>query len=162
MDNNIEERDYKTTLVESIRKIDTEDLDDDVNQDTKVDIVNKQKVYFWIRLYMKEENNDIKIGNKINIKWLRSGESLDTIFTAYGKKGLEKDEDGITESKEDDNRILCLMVDSEKINYSKDIPFIRTLFRTGYHYEDQLKKRDELIFYKDEEDILIDYYDIDF
>lgn len=162
MNKDIEIHDYKTSLIESIKNIDTETLSDDVNQKAESKVIDKQKTFYWIRLYVTNEQKNIKIGDKIIMKWKRSNEYLETIFTAYGKKGLEKDSEGITQSKEDDYKILCLMVDSDEINYSKKIPFLRTLFRTGYHYEEQLMKREDLIFYKEDSDDTIEYYDIDF
>ena len=153
---------YQDSLIESIKQIDTKDLSDDVDDKVGVSVADKQKIYFWIRLYIKEENINLTIGDKVNIRWTPSGEELETLFTAYGKKGLEKDGEGISESKEDDKKIICLMVDSEVVNNSDDIPFIRTLFRTGNHYEHQLVRRDELIFYNPENGTDIEYYDCDF
>jgi hypothetical protein len=47
----------------------------------------------------------------------------------------------------DNKKILCLMIDSDKINKdSKDIPFIRSLFKIGIFYEYQLFKLDNLKF----------------
>ena len=63
---------------------------------------------------------------------------------------------------EDDKKILCLMVDEKEVNYSDKIPFIRTLFKTGRHYEYQLVRRDELLFKNKRTDETIDYYDCDF
>lgn len=160
--NELSKENYQDTLIESIKKIDTKDLSDDNDNDVEVNVINEQKIYFWIRLYIKEEYENIKIGDKIFMKWTPSGEELETLFTAYGKMGLEKDGEGISESKEDDKKILCLMVDSEIVNKSSDIPFIRTLFRTGHHYEHQLVKRDELIFYNKKSGDNIEYYDCDF
>ena len=54
------------------------------------------------------------------------------------------------------------MVDQDIINKSTDIPFIRTLFKTGIHYEYQLAKRDELLFINDRTGTMIDYYDCDY
>jgi hypothetical protein len=63
---------------------------------------------------------------------------------------------------DDDKKILCLMVDQEKINKGTDIPFIRTLFKTGIHYEYQLVRRDELLFINSRTNETLNYFDCDY
>ena len=77
---------------------------------------------------------------------------------------MEKDHKGevVNYNPEDDKRIICLMVDERIVNFSEDIPFIRTLFKTGRHYEYQLVKRTELLFINKKNGIILDYYDCDF
>jgi hypothetical protein len=48
------------------------------------------------------------------------------------------------------------------VNFNDDIPFIRTLFKTGYHYEYQLVKRDDLQFILDKNGMILDYFECDF
>jgi hypothetical protein len=153
---------YYDDAIEEIKKIDTSELSDDVDNTPVSKVIEKQKVYFWIRLYINKEDDNIKPGDDIIIKWKPSGETLKTIFIAYGKKGLEKDhvDQVINYDLEEDERILSLMVDTDEVNNSDKIPFIRTLFKTSYHYEYQLVKRTDLVFlHKDKE---ISYYDVDF
>jgi hypothetical protein len=54
------------------------------------------------------------------------------------------------------------MVDENYVNLSDDIPFIRTLFKTGRHYEYQLVKRNELLFRNNRTSEILEYYDCDF
>ena len=54
------------------------------------------------------------------------------------------------------------MVDENEVNYSDEIPFIRTLFKTGRHYEYQLMRRSELLFIIESNDFILDYFDCDF
>ena len=54
------------------------------------------------------------------------------------------------------------MVDTKMVNYNDDIPFIRTLFKTSYHYDYQLVRRDELLFVDKKSGLLLDYFDVDF
>jgi len=54
------------------------------------------------------------------------------------------------------------MVEEKVVNESEDIPFIRTLFKLGRHYEYQLVKRDELQFVIERNGVLLDYFDSDF
>jgi hypothetical protein len=71
------------------------------------------------------------------------------------------DENVINYNPEEDKRILCLMVDSERVDSnSNDIPFIRTLFRVSRWYSPQILKLSELEISFDNNPI--DYYDIDF
>ena len=54
------------------------------------------------------------------------------------------------------------MVDEKEINQSTNIPFIRTLFKLGHHYEYNVMRRDELIFTNDRNGVMIDWFDCDF
>jgi hypothetical protein len=54
------------------------------------------------------------------------------------------------------------MVDERVVNFSNEIPFIRTLFKTGRYYEYQLVKRNELLFVNKRNGVILDYYDCDF
>lgn len=159
---------YLQPLVEAIKNIDTNEsvsgkwVYDEIVATSK--IVEEQKVYFWIRLYLKEENPNLQIGDDITLTWTPSGEKLEIKFAAYGKSGLERDHaDQLTNyNPEDDKRVLCILVDSNQVNFNDDIPFIRTLFKTGYHYDYQLVKREELQFIVKRNGIVLDYYDCDF
>jgi hypothetical protein len=148
---------------EQLKDLDTTELSDDVSQDPEVEIT-PEKVYFWTRVYMKEENTNIEIGDYITIKYLPSGEELKTQFITYAKDGLDKDHDDELTSynAEDNKKILCLMVDEKEINEREDIPFIRTLFKLGHHYEYNVMRRDELIFTNDRNGVLVEWFDCDF
>jgi len=151
-------------LVEKIKTIDTEVVKDwDSNTDTAMKIVEEQKVYVWIRLFLKEES-DVQIGDTIFMTYTQSGEKLETKFICYGKTDMGKDHDDeiINYNPEDDKKVLCLMVDQEKINKGTDIPFIRTLFKISIHYQYQLVKRDELIFFNSRTGETLDYFDCDY
>lgn len=154
---------YLDDIVESIKSIDTENLTNDV-EEVKSVVIEEQKVYFWVRLYLKEEDPNVKPGDDIVIEWTPTGEKLETKFIAWGKKGFDKDSgDQITSyTTEDDKKILSLMIDTKMVNFNDDIPFIRTLFKTGYHYEYQLVKRDQLIFVNKSNGMILDYFDCDF
>jgi hypothetical protein len=168
--------DYREQLLESIKKLETEGLSDEIEIISKV--VEEQKVYFWIRLYLKEEDLNIQVGDDIVIRYQPRStfidgvkiweseqvEELVTKFVCYGKKGLEKDHDNevVNYSNEDDLKILCLMVDETTVNFGEGIGFIRTLFKTGRHYEYQLVRRDELLFINKRNGVILDYFDCDF
>lgn len=161
---NITKLDYKEQLLEQLRSIEVDNLNNDFELVATSTVVEEQKVYFWIRLYLKEEDSNIEIGDDVVIEWKPTGEKLDTKFIAYGKVGLEKDHQDqvVNWTAEDDKRILCLMIDTKMVNFNDDIPFIRTLFKTGYHYEYQLVKRDELLFVNKRNGFILDYFDCDF
>jgi hypothetical protein len=147
---------------EQLQDVDTTDLNDEVSDQVQIEIT-PEKVYFWTRVYLKDEDPGVKIGDTIWIEYTPSGERLETKFITYGKKGLERDHDGeVTNyNPEDDKKILCLIIEEKTINESDDIPFIRTLFKLGRHYEFQVLRRTELIFIKEDGEIL-DYYDSEF
>jgi len=133
---------------------------------TKID---KQKVYFWIRVYLSEDMNNIEAGDDVMINYTSTGEELETKFICYAKMGASHIdyEDGepvvANYNSEDNKKCLCLMVDEERINYeSDDIPFLRKLFRIGRHYEYELVRRSELTLTNKRTEEQIDYYDIEF
>ena len=161
---NITSNNYLDNIVELIRTIDTTELTDSVDQNVLSKVTEEQKVYFWIRLYLKDDNINAEIGDDISINWKLSGEKLITKFICYGKTGLSKDhQDEMTNyNPEDDKKCLCLMIDSKMVNFNNDIPFIRTLFKTGYHYEYQLVKREDLQFIIDKNGMILDYFECDF
>lgn len=147
---------------EQLKDVETADLTDEVSDQVDVEIT-PEKVYFWTRLYTNEEDPSVKIGDTVWIEYTPSGERLETKFITYGKKGLERDHEGeVTNyNPEDDRRILCLMIEESVVNNAEGIPFLRTLFKLGRHYEYQLVRRSELVFVK-QDGGLIDYYDCDF
>lgn len=151
-------------LIDAIKKIDTDNLTDDIDDGVLVDIAEEQKTYFWIRLYLKEDSQGNDIKDEITIKYKKSGETLDTIFISFGKAYTkESDIDTIQEyDSEDNKKVLILMVDEKTINTSTDIPFIRTLFRNGRFYQEQLFKRSDLLFINNRTYETIDYLDCDF
>lgn len=161
---NITKSSYLDDIAEVIKSIDTENLSDDVDSNPISTVTEEQKVYFWIRLFLKEEDPNVNIGDDITIEWIPTGEKLQTKFIAFGKKGFDKDGgDEITSySTEDDKKILSLMIDTKMVDFNDDIPFIRTLFKTGYHYQDNIFKRSELLFVNNRNSIILDYFDCDF
>jgi len=161
---NLSSNSYIEQIIDQIKDIDTTELSDDVNNEAILTVIEEQKIYFWIRLYLKEEDPNVQIGDDIIIRWTTSGEELLTKFAAWGKKGLERDhqDEVVNYNPEDDKKILCLMIDTKMVNFNDDIPFIRTLFKTGNHYEYQLVKRSELLFSNKRNDIILDYFDVDF
>lgn len=152
------------SLVEQIKTIKTEEVKNwDSNTDPVMNVVEQQKVYIWIRLYLKDELTSTQIGDDISMVYKPSGEKLSTKFICYGKTGLTKDHDDMEKiinfNPEDDKKELCLMVDESTINKGDGIPFIKTLFKTSIHYQYQLVRRDELIFVNDRTGEVLDYFD---
>ena len=151
-------------LVEQIKTIDTEVVKDwNKNTDPDMKILEEQKVYIWIRLYLKEES-DVEIGDDIFMTYTPSGEKLNTKFICYGKINMDKDHNDeiVNYNTEDDKKVLCLMVDQDTINKGIDIPFIRTLFKSSIHYQYQLMRREELLFINNRTGETLDYFNCDY
>jgi hypothetical protein len=152
------------SVVEQVKKIDLDKSNfenDDFQPHTK--IIQKQKVYFWIRVFIKDEI-EIQPETKINIVYLDGTESVETHFMYYGKKGLERDKDGqiVNFNPEDDKKILCLLLDAERINVNNsDIPHMKTLFTLGKYYQPQYIKKFDYKFLLDDSSE-IEFYDIEF
>jgi len=151
-------------LVEKIKTINTEEVKDWYsNKGSDMKVIEEQKVYIWIRLYLKEKS-DVKIGDEIFMTYKPNGEKLSTIFVCYGKTDLGKDHEDemVNYNPEDDKKVLCLMVNQDTINKGIDIPFIKTLFKTSIHYQEQLMKRSDLLFINSRTDEYLDYFDCDY
>lgn len=183
---NVIKGDYREQLLEAIKNINTDGLTDEIEEISTSTVVEEQKVYFWIRLYITDEFADVEVGDDIVITYNPSSiylnntevkdgsfekltgsgksEELSTKFICYGKKGLEKDhqDEVVNYTSEDDKKILCLMIDERVVNFGEGIPFIRTLFKTGRHYEFQIVRRSELLFINKRNGLILDYYDCDF
>ena len=162
--NQILKQNYVDTIVEQVKSIDLDKIDyGNVDFKPRAEITEKQKVFFWIRLYLNDEI-DIKVDTDVNIQYVTSGETLTTKFICYAKQGISKDMDEqvINYNPEDDKRILCLMIDADRIdNNSSDIPFIRTLFRIGKYYEAQILRNSDLLI-TDSSGNKLEFFDIDF
>lgn len=157
-------KNYIDGLIDQAKSIDVDKIDfTGSNFAPMSKILEKQKVFFWVRIYLNEEDTKLKPNDDVFIVYDQTGEQLETKFICYSKKGLEKDSQDqmINYVGEEDKKILCLMVDSERINNnSEDIKFIRTLFKIGKYYEIQLMKRNELTIKS--KDHKFAYYDIEF
>lgn len=155
---------YLDRLVDEAKSINLEKVDfDKADFKPRAKIIEKQKIFRWTRLFVKEQVIDLKVNDEIQIKHIPTGELLETIFICFAKKNLEKDSDGniIAFDGEEDKKILCLMIDMEKLE-SDSIKFIRSLFQNTKWYEFQLLKRDELLFINKRTGENIEYFDVTF
>jgi hypothetical protein len=151
-------------ITEQVKKIDLDKVDY-TGEDfvPRSEIKQKQKVYFWIRVYLKEET-DIESNTDVSIVWHETGEKLTTKFICYSKKGLDRDlDEQVTNyNPEDDKKVLCLMVEEDKINIdNEDIPFIKTLFKIGRFYEKQVWRKEDMSLL-DGSGKELPWFDIDF
>jgi hypothetical protein len=155
---------YHDMLVEQAKSIDLNKVDFDGSDfKPRQKVVEKQKIFRWTRLFVKEEITDLQVNDKIILKHLPTGESLETIFICYAKKGLERDSNGaiIAFDGEEDKKTLCLMLDIDLLE-SENVKFIRTLFQNTKWYEFQMMRRDELVFENTRTKKLLEYFDVEF
>lgn len=153
------------SIVQQIKQIDRDDLSDDVDQGPLSSEVEKQKVYIWIRLYIKEEMSDLKEGDDFSITYTETNETLITKFICFGKKNSFKDSDDYDQiqiTSEDDQKCLCLMVEENIIQTGEEIPFIRTLFKVSKHFDFQVYRREDLVFTNTRTGQSVEYIDCDF
>lgn len=154
---------YRDSLIEQVKEMDLEKVSfETADFKPRSTIVEQQKTYFWIRVYLHDEI-EITPDSDVVFTYTPSGEKLETKFICFGKKnfGKNQQEDVVNYDPEDDPKCLCLMIDSDRINKnSNDIPFIRTLFRIGQYYSPQILRHSDLVLTN--QDSHINYYDIDF
>jgi hypothetical protein len=127
------------------------------------DVKQKQKVFFWLRAYMKEEVT-LDTNTDVTIVWKETNEKLETKFICYAKKGLDRDlDEQVTNyNPEDDKKVLCLMVEEDRININNDdIPFLKTLFKIGRFYQQQVWRREDMSIV-DKNGNELPWFDIDF
>ena len=154
---------YLDIIADEIRLLDTQNLSNDFELVATSVTIEEQKTYFWIRVFLNEEDPNLIPGDEISIEWTPTQERLDTKFIAWAKSGLERDHQGVTNyNPEDDKRILCLMIEDRAVNQNPHIPFLRTLFKAGHFFEYQLMKREELLFINKRNGHILDYFDCSF
>jgi len=153
---------YLDKILKEIRSIKNESIGDIVTE-TNVKVIDDQKIFFWMRIYLKEKIDVIE-GDEFIMKYLPSGENLTVKFICYGKKNILKDHDDeiVNYDPEDDEKVLCLMVNENEINTRNDIPFIRTLFKTSRFYDYQIIRRSDLTFTNIRTNETPEYIDCDF
>lgn len=157
-------RSYRDSIIETAKNIDVEKIDyNGAIFNPQNQIIEEQRVYFCIRIYLKEEV-DIQPNTDITITYQPTEEFLVAKFICYAKKGHEKDkqQDVVNYNPEDDKRILCLMVDADRIDKkSEDIPFIRSLFKISRYYQPQILRLSDFKI-TDTTDREFEFYEIDF
>lgn len=156
---------YLDQIVEQVKEIDINKVDySNVDFKPRSEVTEKQKEYFWIRLFLNEEENILKQGDDIIIKDLVYGEELEVKFMFYGKKNLHKDADNIINyDPEEDKKCLILMVETDKVNYNSDhIPFIRSLFTNSRYFTYHVIRIDDLDFIVKKSNEKLIYYSVDF
>lgn len=152
----------------SDRKSNTKIIKGDADERTvQVRVLEKQKSFTWMRLYVNDPIENLSKGDTIRMTYTETGEYLDVTFASYEKSKLHKDDDSetVTEySDKEDQKILCLMVDIDEVNVHTSIPFIRTLFKGGRFYEYQLLRISDLDFtlLKDDNKYPIKYFSVTF
>lgn len=132
---------------------------------TEAKVTDPQKVYFWIRLFVEDEELDILPNDELLMKYKWApDEELTVKFVCYGKKGLAHDHDSeiVNYNPEDDKKTLCLLVDSDVVNHSDNIPFLRKLFRSSFYFEEEIIKREDMTFTNQRTGLDVIYFDADF
>lgn len=151
-------------IIEKAKEIDLQKVNfegEDFVPQTK--IIQRQKVYFWLRVFIKDEI-DITPESKVTMIYNNGEESLETFFMYFGKKGFERDINGqiVNFNPEDDKKVLCLLLDSENININNEnIPHMKTLFPLSKYFKPQYFRKYDYKF-KLDDDRYLDFFDISF
>ncbi|NBP56486.1 hypothetical protein EBU71_08135 [bacterium] len=157
---------YMEKLVEDAKKIDLDRIDfsNEGNFKPRHKVVEKQKEYFWVRVYLGTEF-EMNQEDTVVMKDLLYDEELSTKFMFWGKK-YQKNLQGenITQyDSEEDKRCAILMIDSQRVNLkSDDIPYIRTLFPLSRWFRPNYIKMNDLEFLHKRSGEKLDHYRIDF
>lgn len=156
-------------IIEQLKKVDTSKMPDDgdIDEDNRgFDLkITKGKEYSWSRVFTKEDVDGLERGDDITFTYVPTGETLTVPFGSYDKVGLanSKDEDVTNYVSDDDKKVLCLLIDIDKINNnSSDIPNIRKNFRFSRHYYEDLFLKTDLVLTIDKTGEKIDYFRISF
>ena len=161
---------YRSGLVEQLNgmlnNISEEQIaemsDDNV---TEIKTISEQKQYFWIRIYLKEEDTELEQGDEIKIKYLPTNEELEMLFGGYEKEGMNRDFDDEVSNytNKSDKTILCCMIDVERVNKnSEDIPLLRTFFKNSRYYENNIFLKKEIKVVCEGKDLDFEYSSIKF
>jgi len=150
---------YYDSLVEQLKDVDTSKMPTNVDSDTSNKVIEKQKTFIWIRLYLKEEISDITIGDMFEMVY--DDESLPCQFIAFGKTNMNRDYDNLVNyDPDDDEKQLCLMIDQDLL--TSEVPFLRSLFRSTPYFQYQVYRRSELEFINQRTNDSYEYLDAEF
>ncbi len=157
---------YRNKIVDDVKKINIDDINfTDINTAPQRKIIEKQKEYFWMRLYLEDLDTTTLEGDSIRMIYNEKNEEIEVTFACYAKLGSEvdKEQNIINYESKNNNKVLCIMVDVDKINYKSDnIKFIRSLFKLSRWYRPQLIRTDDFTFINNRTSLEYKYYDIDF
>lgn len=157
-------RSYLDGVVEQVKSLDIDGVDfEKSDYKPRQKVVEKQRVYRWTRVFLKEEVSDIQVNDPYHIVHLPTGERLECSFVCHAKKGLAKDSDGniVAYAGEDDMKILCLMIDTDLLG-REGVSTISSLFPNTPYYQYNLMRRDELVFENQRTGVRVEYYDVQF
>jgi len=147
---NIKMDNYQSSLLdklkEAVNNSDPRQWKDE--PDIKKVEVEKQKEYFWTRIYLKDDDKDLEQGDILTMTYVPTNEKIEMIFGSYEKEGLNRDHNGevINYISKDNRSILCCMIDIERINKnSDDIPTLKTFFKSSRYYKENLFLKDEIV-----------------
>jgi len=136
-----------------------EEILNDFRANIEMKIVEEQLEYYWIRVYTKEEY-DIKPGTIVNLAHMPTTETLELMFTNYDKVGKTntQSEDLEEFEKEENKKVLCLLVNMTDLYKRTDVDLIRKLFRKSKYYEEILLKRKDLKIFTEHVNFLDEKY----
>lgn len=124
--------------------------DDGEEREVSVKILQKEKQYNWLRIFVDESYGsslNLTKGDIININFLPFNEVLSTTFATYEKKGLYKNQDNIVSYEDEfDNSVLCLMIDVDELYKLENM---RMLFNWSKYYEPMIVRKDEITITSD-------------
>lgn len=165
----ISNKDNNTIYDEIVEKIKSIDIDKIEFKDGKrkivSDVIEKQKEFLWLRVFLKDELGGINIGDEFTLSYILDNgdvENMKMEFISYGKNSLnfDSDYDNIISNydSEFNNKKLIFMVDKDILINNMNI---RKLFKNTIYYEDILLKRDSLLLL-DNNESSIEYVDMEF
>jgi hypothetical protein len=150
-------------MISNISDEELKNMDDETR--TEISTITEQKEYFWIRIFLKEEDDKLENGDEMKIKYVPTNEELEMSFGSYEKKGMNRNfDDEVTNyTNETDNKILCCMIDVDRVNkHSEDIPNLRTFFRNSRYYENNLFHKKDIKIVCEDKELEFEYASISF
>ena len=153
-------------IVEKIKSIDIDKIEfKDGKRKIVSDVIEKQKEFLWLRVFLKDELGGINIGDEFTLRYILDNgdvENMKMEFISYGKNSLnvDSDYDNIISNydSEFNNKKLIFMIDKDILIKKTNI---RKLFKNTVYYEDVLLKRDSLLLL-DNNESSIEYVDMEF
>ncbi len=153
-------------IVEKIKSIDINKIEfKDGKRKIVSDVIEKQREFLWLRVFLKEELNNINVGDEFTLRYeLDNGdvENMTLEFISYGKNilNIDSDYDNVISNYDNEfnNKKLIFMVDKDKLISKLNI---RKIFKNTVYCEDVLIKRDSLLLL-DNNESSIEYIDMEF
>lgn len=150
-------------VIEQVKAIEDPSKLDYSNEYVGATIIERQKTFSWVRLYLNNECEDLKSGDVITIHHKYHNETIESFFSFYDKvNNTNKEEDNIKSYiGEDDKKVLCLMVEVEELERSNKT-YMKTIIRGSKFFSPDIIRNSDIEITNTRTGQVFDFYMVSF